>query len=201
MSELVYKLEYLYEELEAKTVYLIYALVVLIVAAVAAFLLSWPIIQNSQELQAQNAQTLQEIENINLTQFEAKLGQSEKQRLQLNTQLEQVRDQFLEYRSYQNSVDFMQYSNKNMTKFLDTIMQKSLQYDLDIVFVQNSPLQESDFVYAIAVSGMGSYGNITSYIHELLGFKAVISLQRFDIAKDEEQNVVFDLLFHFGGEL
>jgi|GEM_PF-6208851 len=200
MRTLVDKLECLYDDLEPKKITLIYVLTSVVAILAVVTFVALPIIQSQQKYVEQLQELQTQIQSVKIEQFQAKKAALQKQHLEMQSEFEDVRNDFINTLSKYRSNDFLRFSNANVARFLDTVMKDSLQHNLSIQSVLNAPLEQELFQYAITIQGSGDYADIVSYINGLLKFQALGVLESFDIKLSQENGLEFVLLFHIGGE-
>jgi Tfp pilus assembly protein PilE len=200
MRTLVDKLEYLYDDLEPKKITLIYVLTSVVAILAVVTFVALPIIQSQQKYVEQLQELQTQIQSVKIEQFQAKKAALQKQHLEMQSEFDDVRNDFINTLSKYRSNDFLRFSNANVARFLDTVMKDSLQHNLSIQSVLNAPLEQELFQYAITIQGSGDYADIVSYINGLLKFQALSVLESFDIKLSQENGLEFVLLFHIGGE-
>lgn len=200
MRTLVDKLEYLYDDLEPKKITLIYVLTSVVAILAVVTFVALPTIQSQQKYVEQLQELQTQIQSVKIEQFQAKKAALQKQHLEMQSEFEDVRNDFINTLSKYRSNDFLRFSNANVARFLDTVMKDSLQHNLSIQSVLNAPLEQELFQYAITIQGSGDYADIVSYINGLLKFQALSVLESFDIKLSQENGLEFVLLFHIGGE-
>lgn len=190
----------IYSDLDNKKIWLFYALFGLAGVGLVVFFLSVPFFYKQNEFQTTLQETKTQIQQLNLQSFENKKNKLTRQRLEMNSRLEELRSDFLTQKSIFAKYAFTQFKDDKLSLFLDTLMKRSKTRNLKLSEVLSiQPKKQEASAQIIEIKGSGKYTDIMTYIHELLAFDALLGLQSYTVWI-EEGELVFEVSYRFGKE-
>ena len=143
----------------------------------------------------------------NLNSIQKAINKTEKDKLLLSGNLDELKSKEMYISTKLESVDFIFFDQMGIAKILDDILKQSLEYDIDIdkITYENMNKLYISNIYEkenIIVTGSASFANSINLIQYIDSIKSLLKVNTFEIYLDENSSINFDInISHYGAEL